>query len=388
LIVNCVEDLRALARRRVPRAFFDYADRGSYDEITLERNRADLDAIALRQRVLVDLAQLSLATTVLGQAVAMPLAIAPTGLAGMFHGDGEIHAARAAQAFGIPFTLSTMSICSLEQVRAAVQQPFWFQVYLMRDRGFNAALIERARAAECSALMLTVDLPILAVRRRDLHNGLSVPPRLQLKNLLDLASKPRWIAGLLRARSRTFGNLAGHIPGTPDMATLAEWTARQFDPSVTWRDVDWVRSRWSGKLILKGILDRADAERACASGADAIVVSNHGGRQLDGAPSSISVLPEVVEAVAGRAEVWFDGGIRSGSDILKAVALGARIGLTGKSFLYALAAGGEAGVRRLLEILRDELAVSMALVGQVDVRRVSQDILRPASRYPAARSAQ
>jgi L-lactate dehydrogenase (cytochrome) len=378
VVINSVDDLRELARRRVPRAFFDYADRGSYDEITLKRNRADLEALEIRQRVAVDLSQLSTATALLGLPASMPLAIAPTGLCGLFHGDGEILAARAAAAFGIPFTLSTMSICSIEQVRAAVRSPFWFQVYLMKDRGFNAELIERARAAECSALMLTVDLPILAVRRRDAHNGLSIPPQLSIGNLIDIASKPRWIAGILRAQSRSFGNLEGHIRASGGMATLSQWTATQFDPSVTWRDVEWVRSRWSGKLILKGILDGADAERACASGADAIIVSNHGGRQLDGAPSSISVLPEVAEVVAGRTEVWFDGGIRSGGDILKALALGARAGLIGKAFLYALGALGESGVLQLLEILKGELTVSMALAGQTDVRGVDASILRVA----------
>jgi L-lactate dehydrogenase (cytochrome) len=374
-VVTSIADLRELARRRVPRAIFDYADRGSYDEVTIERNRRDLDALEFRQHVMIDLSNLSLATTILGEPVSLPLAIAPTGLAGLFHRDGEIHGARAAQAFGIPYCLSTMSICSIEDVHAATTKPFWHQVYLMRDRGFNAEMIARAQAAGCSALMLTVDLPILALRRRDHKNGLSIPPRLTLRNAWDIATKPQWAFGVLFGKRRTFGNLAGRIDAS-GLATLAQWTAAQFDRSVTWSDIAWVRERWRGKLIVKGILDVEDAQRAVASGADAIVVSNHGGRQLDGASSSIAILPEVAAAIGGRCELLFDGGIRSGQDILKALALGAQACLIGKAFLYGLAAQGAAGVTTTLNILRDELEVSMALTGQIDVRNVSRNILR------------
>jgi L-lactate dehydrogenase (cytochrome) len=374
-VITSIADLRELARRRVPRAIFDYADRGSYDEVTIQRNRRDLDALQFRQRVMVDLTRLSLATTLLGEPSTLPLAIAPTGLTGLFHGDGEIHGARAAQDFGIPFCLSTMSICSIEDVRAATAKPFWFQVYLMRDRGFNEELIARARAAGCPALMLTVDLPILALRRRDRKNGLSIPPKLTLRNALDIATKPQWALKVLFGKRRSFGNLAGRL-GDDSLMTLTQWTASQFDRSMTWRDVAWVRERWAGKLIVKGILDAADAHHAVAAGVDALVVSNHGGRQLDGASSSIAILPEVVAAVAGRCEVLFDGGVMSGQDILKALALGARGCLIGKAFLYALAAQGGRGVTTALNILRDELEVSMALTGQVDVRNVSRDILR------------
>jgi L-lactate dehydrogenase (cytochrome) len=374
-VINSIADLRDLARRRVPRAIFDYADRGSYDEVTLQRNRRDLDALQFRQRVMIDLTRLSLATTLLGEPATMPLAIAPTGLAGLFHANGEIHGARAAQEFGIPFCLSTMSICSIEDVRAASAKPFWFQVYLMRDRGFNEELIARAQAAGCSALMVTVDLPILALRRRDAKNGLSIPPKLTLRNLFDIATKPTWALKVLFGKRRSFGNLVGRL-GSDDLLTLAQWTASQFDRSVTWRDIAWIRERWAGKLIVKGILDAADAHQAVAAGVDALVVSNHGGRQLDGASSSIAILPEVVAAVAGRCEVLFDGGVQSGQDILKALALGARACLIGKAFLYALAAQGGRGVTTALNILRDELEVSMALTGQVDAGNVSRTILR------------
>ncbi|MBS0431159.1 MAG: alpha-hydroxy-acid oxidizing protein [Proteobacteria bacterium] len=380
-VINSIADLRELARRRVPRAIFDYADRGSYDEATLARNRRDLDALAFRQRVMVDVSALSTATTILGEPAAMPLAIAPTGLCGLYRRDGEIAGARAAQVFGIPFCLSTMSICSIEDVRANVAKPFWFQVYLMRDRGFNAELIARAKAAGCSALVLTVDLPILALRRRDAKNGLAIPPRLTWRNAFDVATKPGWVLGVLLGKRRGFGNLAGRL-GDSGLQTLAAWTASQFDRSVTWDDIAWVRERWGGKLIVKGVLEADDARAALAQGVDAIVVSNHGGRQLDGAPSTISVLPEVVDAVDGRCEVLFDGGVQSGQDILKALALGARGCLIGKAFLYALAAQGESGVRTALQILHDELEVSMALTGQADLRRIGPGILR----NPNARS--
>src|SRR5271156_2560210 len=375
-VLLSIEDLRRLAKRRIPRAIFDYADGGSYDERTIRRNAADLDAMTFRQRVMIDMSNISLETSVLGRSIAMPLAIAPTGLAGLFHADGEILGARAAAAFGIPFCLSTMSICSIEDVRAATPQPFWFQQYLMRDRGFNQELIDRAAAAQCSALMLTLDLQVLGERRRDPRNGLTIPPRLTLRNFLDVATKPSWALKVLFGKRRTFGNLAGRIGGSGGIRTLSEWTATQFDASANWRDVEWVRSRWPGKLILKGVLDAEDARFGLAAGADAIVVSNHGGRQLDGAPSSISVLPEIVQAADGRCEVLFDGGIRSGQDIAKALALGARGALIGKAFLYALAAAGEAGVTKAVEIMRNELRVTLALTGTSTIDAVGPQILR------------
>jgi L-lactate dehydrogenase (cytochrome) len=375
-VILSIEDLRALARRRIPRAIFDYADGGSYQETTLRANAADLDAIQLRPRVMIDVSDIKLATTLAGVEASMPLAIAPTGLCGLYHADGEILGARAAAAFGIPFCLSTMSICSIEDVRAASDQPFWFQQYLMRDRGFNQSLIERAIAARCSALMLTLDLQILAERRRDARNGLSIPPRLTLRNAWEVATKPVWALQVMFGKRRTFGNLVGHIGGADGAATLAQWTHTQFDSSANWRDVEWVRSRWPGKLILKGVMDAEDARFALSAGADAVVVSNHGGRQLDGAPSSISVLPEIVAAIDGRCEVLFDGGIRSGQDLAKALALGARGGMIGKSFLFALAAGGQAGVRRALEIIRDELRVTLALTGTRDVASCGPQMLR------------
>jgi L-lactate dehydrogenase (cytochrome) len=375
-MIQSIGDLRELARRRIPRAIFDYADGGSYEERTLRRNAADLDAITFRQRVMVDVSDISLATTVVGIQASMPLAIAPTGLAGFFHADGEILGARAAAGFGIPFCLSTMSVCSIEDVRAATKQPFWFQQYLMRDRGFNQELIERAIAAQCSALVLTLDLQVLGERRRDPRNGLTIPPRFTLRNAFDLATKLSWTKNVLFGKRRTLGNLAGRIGGSSNIRTLAEWTATQFDATANWRDVEWVRSRWPGKLILKGILDPRDARLGLAAGADAIIVSNHGGRQLDGAPSTIAVLPEIVAAIDGRCEVLFDGGIRSGQDVAKALALGARAALIGKSFLFALAAGGEAGVTRALSILRDELKVTLALTGTTGVASAGPHILR------------
>src|ERR1700759_1085934 len=371
-----IEDFRREAQRRIPRAIFDYADGGSYDERTIHRNAADLDAMTFRQRVMVDMSNISLATTLLGTPVSMPLCIGPTGLAGLFHADGEILGARAAAACGIPFCLSTMSICSIEDVREATKEPFWFQQYLMKDRGFNQELIDRAAAAQCSALMLTLDLQVIGERRRDPRNGLTIPPKLTLKNAWDVATKPRWASSVLFGKRRTFGNLVGRIGGSSGISTLAQWTATQFDPSATWRDVEWVRSRWPGKLILKGVLDVEDAKLAMASGADAFVVSNHGGRQLDGAPSSISVLREIVDVVAGRCEVLFDGGIRSGQDIAKALALGARGALIGKSFLYALSAAGEAGVTRAIEIMRNELRVTLALTGTSSIESVGPHMLR------------
>jgi len=373
--ITNVLDLRELAQRRVPRAFFEYADRGSYDEITLRDNRAALEAMRLRQRVMVDVDKRNLATTILGAPVSVPLAIAPTGLTGLQWGGGEILGARAAAAAGIPFCLSTMSICSIEQVRAASDRPFWFQLYVMRDRGFTRSLIERAKAAQCSALMLTLDLQIQGQRHREIKNGLTVPPKLTLRNLFDIASKPAWAWRVLRAPSRSFGNLAGRIGGADNLLTLAQWIAQQFDPTLSWRDLEWIRDLWGGKLIVKGILDPDDAEIAAKAGVDAIVVSNHGGRQLDGAPASIEVLARVVDKVAGRSEVLFDGGILSGQSLLKALALGARAGLIGKAFLYGLGANGQAGVAQVIEIIRKELSVSMALTGQTDVQQLARDIL-------------
>ena len=371
-----IDDLRRLAKRRIPQAIFDYAAGGAYEELTLRRNTADLDAMTFRQRVMIDVSKVSLATAMAGTAVSMPLAIAPTGLAGLFHADGEILGARAAAVCGIPFCLSTMSICSIEDVRAATPQPFWFQQYLMKDRGFNQELIDRAAAARCSALVLTLDLQVLGERRRDPRNGLTIPPRLTLQNAWDLARKPAWAFKVLCGKRRNFGNLIGRIGGSSGIRTLAEWTATQFDPSANWRDVEWVRSRWPGKLILKGVLDAEDARFGLAAGADAIVVSNHGGRQLDGAPSSISVLGEIAAAIDGRCEVLFDGGVRSGQDIAKALALGAGGALIGRSFLYALAAAGEAGVIKAIEIMRNELRVTLALTGTSSIGAAGPHILR------------
>jgi L-lactate dehydrogenase (cytochrome) len=373
---TCIPDFRERARRRIPRAIFDYADGGAYSELTLAANRRDLDAITLRQRVMVDVSKRSLATTILGQPAALPLAIAPTGLTGLFHPDGEIHGARAAQAAGIPFCLSTMSICSIEDVRTGAPKPFWFQLYVMKDRGFTRSLIERAAAADCPALVVTLDLQIQGQRHRDIRNGLSVPPKLTLRNALDIASKPAWAAGVLMGKRRTFGNLAGRTGGTKGLSTLSHWIAGQFDAAMTWKDIDEIRSLWPGKLILKGVLDVEDARLAAATGADAIVVSNHGGRQLDSAPSTISVLAEIAQAVGDRTEVLFDGGVQSGQDVLKALALGAKACLIGKSFLYALAAGGEAGVGEAINIIRKELSVSMALTGVTDVADVDRRVLR------------
>jgi L-lactate dehydrogenase (cytochrome) len=374
-VITSIADLRELARKRVPRAIFDYADRGSYDEVTLRRNRTDYEAIQFRQRVAVDVSSQSLASTMVGQPVTMPVGIGPTGLAGFFHRNGEIEGARAAQAFGVPFCLSTISICSIEDVHAAVEKPFWFQLYLMRDRGFNEELIGRAKAANCSAIVLTLDLQMQGVRRQDIKNGLSIPPRLTLRSALEIAMRPRWAFGVLFGKRRTFGNLAGRMAGSSGLATLSEWIATQFDPTVSWKDVEWVRNQWPGKLILKGVLDPEDAKIASTSGADAIVVSNHGGRQLDGASSTIAALPAVAAAVNGRCEVLLDGGVQCGQDVLKALALGARGCLIGKSFLYGLAAGGRQGVTTALDLIRKELAVTLGLVGRSDVRTVDRSIL-------------
>jgi L-lactate dehydrogenase (cytochrome) len=373
--ITCIEDLRERARRKVPRAFFDYAQAGSYSQQTLRANRDDLERITLRQRVLVDVSQRDLTTSIIGEPARLPLALAPVGLCGMQHGDGEILACRAAQAAGIPFTLSTMSICSIEDVAAAVGKPFWFQLYVMRDRGFIKALIERAAAARCSALVLTVDLPVLGQRHCDIRNGMTVPPKVSLANLIDMATKPGWVLSILQGKRKTFGNLAGHVRGMENVISLAQWTNSQFDPTLNWRDVEWVRALWPGKLILKGILDVEDARIAAKTGASALVVSNHGGRQLDGAPSSISALPKIADAVGSEIEIMFDGGIRSGQDVLRALALGARSCMIGRAYVYGLGAGGEEGVAKAIEILGKELDVSMALTGSKSVRGVGRSII-------------
>lgn len=377
--ITCVEDLRALARRRVPRMFYDYVDAGSWTETTYRENQADFARIKLRQRVGRDIEHRSLATRMLGVDMAMPLAIAPTGLAGMLHADGEILAARAAARAGIRYTLSTVSICSLEDIADAVGAPFWFQLYVMRDRGFVGSLIDRAKAAGCDALVLTLDLPLSGQRHKDLKNGLSTPPRLTAANLLDILCKPRWAAGMLRTRRHHFGNVMGHVKGVDDLHRLAAWTLEQFDPSFSWSDIAWIKQRWGGKLVLKGILDAEDALIAASLGADALVVSNHGGRQLDGAPSSISALPAIAEAVGEQAEVWLDGGIRSGQDVIKSLALGARAALIGRAHLYGLGALGEEGVDKVLEIIGREMDLTLALCGYQDVRELDHRILVPGS---------
>ena len=362
--------------------FYDYADAGSWTEGTYRANEADFQAIKLRQRVAVNLEGRSVATKMIGIDAAMPVALAPTGLTGMQHADGEILAARAAEKFGVPFTLSTMSICSIEDVAANTARPFWFQLYVMRDRAFVERLIERCKAAKCSALMLTLDLQILGQRHKDLINGLSAPPRPTIPNLINLATKPRWCLGMLGTSRRTFGNIVGHVSGVQDLSSLSAWTNSQFDPRLSWADVEWVKKLWGGKLILKGILDVEDARLAADSGADALIVSNHGGRQLDGAPSSIAALPAIAEAVGSRIEVWMDGGIRSGQDVLKAVALGAKGTLIGRAFLYGLGAHGEAGVTKCLEIIRNELDLTMAFCGRTTIHDVDRGILLPGT-YPA-----
>ena len=373
--VTCIEDLRVLMKRRVPRMFYDYVDTGSWSESTYHANEADFKALKFRQRVAVNIEKRSIRARMIGQDVTMPVAIAPTGSTGMMHADGEILAARAAEKFGIPFTLSTMSICSIEDVAAATQAPFWFQLYVMRDRGFVEGLIDRARAANCSALMLTLDLQVLGQRHRDIKNGLSTPVKPTLGNLANLALHPRWCMNMLGTRRRNFGNIVGHVKDVTDIGTLGEWTAKQFDPRLSWADVEWIKQRWGGKLILKGVMDVEDARIAADSGADALVVSNHGGRQLDGAPSTISALPAIADAVGSRIEVWVDGGIRSGQDVLKAWAAGARGTLIGRSFLYGLGALGEAGVTRALEIIARELDLSMAFCGHTDIQHVGRDVL-------------
>lgn len=377
-MITTIEDLRRLAERRVPRMFYDYADSGSWTESTYRANESDFQKIKLRQRILVNMENRSTRSTMIDQPVAMPVAIAPTGLTGMQHADGEILAARAARDFGVPFTLSTMSICSIEDVAQATNQhPFWFQLYVMKDRDFIERLIDRTKAANCSALVLTLDLQILGQRHKDLRNGLSAPPKLTLANMINIATKPRWALGMLGTKRRQFGNIVGHVKGVTDMSKLSEWTASQFDPRLNWGDVEWIKKRWGGKLILKGIMDVEDARLAADSGADALIVSNHGGRQLDGADSSINALPAIVDAVGNRIEIHMDGGIRSGQDVLKARALGARGCYIGRSFLYGLGAMGQAGVTKALEIIHKELDLTMAFCGHTDIETVDKRILLP-----------
>jgi L-lactate dehydrogenase (cytochrome) len=378
-VITCVEDLRRMAQKRVPRMFYDYADTGSWTESTYRANEADFQRIKFRQRVAVDVEKRSVAAKMVGIDVTMPVAIAPVGMTGMQHADGEILAARAAEKFGVPFTLSTMSICSIEDVAANAAKPFWFQLYVMRDRAFAEGLIDRAKAAKCSALVLTLDLQILAQRHKDLINGLSAPPKPTLANILNLFTKPYWCWHMLGTSRREFRNIVGHVKGVSDMSSLAEWTKNQFDPTLCWEDIGWIRKRWGGKLILKGIMDVEDARIAADTGADALIVSNHGGRQLDGAPSSISALPAIADAVGKRIEVWMDGGIRTGQDVLKAIALGAQATLIGRSAVYGLGALGEAGVTKCLEIIRNELDLSMALCGRSQLADVDRTILVPES---------
>ena len=377
-VITTIEDLRVLAKKRVPRMFYDYADSGSWTESTYRANSDDFQKIKLRQRVAVNMENRSTATQMVGQQVAMPVAIAPTGLTGMQHADGEILGARAAKKFGIPFTLSTMSICSIEDVAAATDRhPFWFQLYVMKDRGFIERLIDRAKAANCSALVLTLDLQILGQRHKDIKNGLSAPPKLTIPNIINLMTKPRWGLGMLGTRRRGFGNIVGHVKGVENMGSLSEWTAKQFDPGLNWGDVEWIKKRWGGKLILKGIQDAEDAKLAVNSGADALIVSNHGGRQLDGAESSIRALPQIVDAVGSQIEVHMDGGIRSGQDVLKARALGAKGCYIGRAFLYGLGAMGEEGVSKALQIIHRELDLTMAFCGHTNIETVNKGILLP-----------
>ncbi|MGN6537219.1 MAG: alpha-hydroxy acid oxidase [Mesorhizobium sp.] len=370
-----IDDLKQQARRRVPTMFFDYADSGGWTESTYRANEEDFQKIKFRQRVLVDMDNRTLETTMIGEKVSMPVALAPTGSTGMQHADGEMLAAQAAEEFGVPFTLSTMSICSIEDVASVSKKPFWFQLYVMRDKDFAYNLIDRAKAAKCSALVLTLDLQILAQRHKDLRNGLSAPPKMTPATILDMAIRPRWCLGMLGTKRRTFGNIVGHAKGVTDLSSLSAWTNEAFDPSLSWKDVEWIRDRWGGKLILKGILDKEDAEMATKTGADAIIVSNHGGRQLDGAPSTISVLEEIIDTVGDRIEVHMDGGIRSGQDVLKALCLGAKGTYIGRPFLYGLGADGKRGVTRALEIIRKELDMTLALCGRRDINTVGKDML-------------
>ena len=375
MTITCIEDLKELYKKRVPRMFYDYAESGSWTESTFRDNEAAFSRIKLRQKILVDMEGRNLSTKMIGEDVAMPVALAPTGLTGMQHPDGEIHAARAAEAFGVPFCLSTMSVCSIEDVAENTTRPFWFQLYVMKDKDYISRLIQRAKTAGCSALVLTLDLQIMGQRHKDIKNGLSTPPKPTLTNLINIATKPRWAIGMLGTKRRNFGNIVGHVKGLDNMTNLAQWTASQFDPTLDWDDVQWIKDQWGGKLVLKGIMDADDAELAVKSGADALIVSNHGGRQLDGAAASLDVLPEIVDRVGDDIEVWMDGGIRSGQDVIKATALGAKGTMIGRAFLYGLGAMGAEGVTRCLEVISNELDLTMAFCGLKDINLVDESII-------------
>ena len=374
-VITTIDDLKRLHKRRAPKMFYDYAESGSWTEQTFRENTTDFDKIRLRQRVAVDMTNRTTASTMVGHDVAMPVALAPIGICGMQSADGEIKSARAAEKFGVPFTLSTMSICSIEDVAEHTTAPFWFQLYVMRDEEFVDNIIARAKKAGCSALVLTLDLQILGQRHMDIKNGLTAPPKPTLRNIVDLATKWRWGYGMLRTNRRTFRNIVGHAKSVENMASLHSWTAGQFDPALNWDTVAKIKEKWGGKLILKGILDAEDARKAVEVGADAIVVSNHGGRQLDGALSAIRVLPSIVAAVGDQIEVLMDSGIRSGQDVLKAVALGAKGVMIGRAYIYGLGAMGEEGVTTALEVIHKELDTTMALCGHRDIKNVGRDIL-------------
>lgn len=375
MTITCIEDLKELYKKRVPRMFYDYAESGSWTESTFRDNEAAFSRIKLRQKILVDMEGRNLSTKMIGEDVAMPVALAPTGLTGMQYPDGEIHAARAAEKFGVPFCLSTMSVCSIEDVAQNTTRPFWFQLYVMKDKDYISRLIQRAKDAGCSALVLTLDLQIMGQRHKDIKNGLSTPPKPTLTNLINIATKPRWAFGMLGTKRRNFGNIVGHVKGLDNMTNLAQWTVSQFDPTLDWDDVQWIKDQWGGKLVLKGIMDADDAELAARSGADALIVSNHGGRQLDGAAASLDVLPEIVDRVGDDIEVWMDGGIRSGQDVIKATALGAKGTMIGRAFLYGLGAMGAAGVTRCLEVISNELDLTMAFCGLKDINLVDESII-------------
>ncbi len=375
MTITCIQDLKDLYKRRVPRMFYDYAESGSWTETTFRDNEAAFDRIKLRQKILVDMEGRSLKTKMIGEDVSMPVALAPTGLTGMQYPDGEIHAARAAEKFGVPFCLSTMSVCSIEDVAQNTTRPFWFQLYVMKDKDYISRLIQRAKNAGCSALVLTLDLQIMGQRHKDIKNGLSTPPKPTLANLINIATKPRWAMGMLGTKRRNFGNIVGHVDGLDNMTNLAQWTVSQFDPSLNWDDVQWIKDQWGGKLVLKGVMDADDAELAVKSGADALIVSNHGGRQLDGAAASLDVLPEIVDRVGEDIEVWMDGGIRSGQDVIKATALGAKGTMIGRAFLYGLGAMGAEGVTKCLEVISNELDLTMAFCGLKDINHVDESII-------------
>jgi L-lactate dehydrogenase (cytochrome) len=375
MTITCIEDLKELYKKRVPRMFYDYAESGSWTESTFRDNEAAFSRIKLRQKILVDMESRNLSTKMIGEDVAMPVALAPTGLTGMQYPDGEIHAARAAETFGVPFCLSTMSVCSIEDVAENTTRPFWFQLYVMKDKDYISRLIQRAKTAGCSALVLTLDLQIMGQRHKDIKNGLSTPPKPTLTNLINIATKPRWAFGMLGTKRRNFGNIVGHVKGLDNMTNLAQWTVSQFDPTLDWDDVQWIKDQWGGKLVLKGIMDADDAELAVKSGADALIVSNHGGRQLDGAAASLDVLPEIVDRVGDDIEVWMDGGIRSGQDVIKATALGAKGTMIGRAFLYGLGAMGAEGVTRCLEVISNELDLTMAFCGLKDINLVDESII-------------